>query len=164
MKLKFFTAGGTIDKVYFDAQSEYEVGPPQIAEILKEACVTLDYAIESVLCKDSLDMTDADRGLLRLRIEADPAPRIVVTHGTDTMIETAKRLAGISGKTIVLTGSMQPACFKVTDAAFNVGAAIIAAQCLPPGVYIAINGRIFDPARCRKNRERNCFEDMGGLH
>jgi L-asparaginase len=160
MSLKFFTAGGTIDKVYFDAKSEYEVGPPQIAEILGDACVTLDYAIESVLCKDSLDMTDADRELLRRRIEADPSPRIVVTHGTDTMIETAKRLTGIPDKTIVLTGSMQPARFRVTDAAFNVGAAISAAQCLPPGVYIAINGRIFDPARSRKNREQNRFEEI----
>jgi len=161
MNLKFFTAGGTIDKVYFDAKSEYEVGPPQIAEILKEAGVTLDYAIESVLCKDSLDMTDADRELLRRRIEADPSPRIVVTHGTDTMIETAKRLMGIPGKTIVLTGSMQPARFRLSDAAFNVGAAISAVQCLPPGVYIAINGRIFAPSRTRKNRQRNCFEEVG---
>ena len=160
MELKFFTAGGTIDKVYFDAKSEYEVGPPQIAEVLKEARVTLDYSIESVLCKDSLDMTDEDRGLLRQRIEAEPCPRIVVTHGTDTMIETARQLVGIAGKTIVLTGSMQPACFKVTDAAFNIGNAIGAALSLPPGVYIAMNGRIFDPQRCRKNRERGCFEDV----
>jgi len=161
MRLKFFTAGGTIDKVYFDAKSEYEVGPPRIEEVLKEANVTLDYSIESVLCKDSLDMTDSDRGLLRRRIEADPCPRIVVTHGTDTMIETARQLAGIPGKTIVLTGSMQPACFKVTDAAFNIGTAIGAALCLPPGVYLAMNGRIFDPARSRKNRDQNRFETMG---
>ena len=161
MRLKFFTAGGTIDKVYFDAKSEYEVGPPRIEEILKEANVTLDYSIESVLCKDSLDMTDADRGLLRHRIEADPCAQIVVTHGTDTMLETARQLAGIPGKTIVLTGSMQPACFKVTDAAFNIGTAIGAALCLPPGVYIAMNGRIFDPARSRKNREQNRFETVG---
>src|SRR5208282_1617174 len=106
MKIKILTAGGTIDKVYFDAKSEYEVGPPQVVEILKEAHVTLDYAIESVLSKDSLDMTVEDRRLIRERIAADPCPRIVVTHGTDTMVQTALCLQGIAGKTIVLTGSM----------------------------------------------------------
>lgn len=159
MDIKFFTAGGTIDKVYFDAKSEYEVGPPQVAEILNEAHVTLDYAIEPVLCKDSLDMTDADRQLIRQRVAADPCTRIIITHGTDTMIQTARHLQGIPEKTIVLTGSMQPARFKVTDAMFNVGAAIGAVQSLPPGVYLAMNGQIFDPARSRKNVEQRCFEE-----
>ncbi len=159
MKIKLFTTGGTIDKVYFDAKSEYEVGPPQVVEILKEAHVTLDCAIESLLSKDSLEMTEADRLLIRQRVEADPCPRIVITHGTDTMVQTALGLRGIAGKTIVLTGSMQPARFKVTDAAFNIGAAMGAVQSLPPGVYIAMNGRIFDPARTRKNMNDNCFEE-----
>jgi L-asparaginase len=159
MKIKLFTTGGTIDKVYFDAKSEYEVGPPQVVEILKEAHVTLDCAIESLLSKDSLEMTEADRLLIRQRVEADPCPRIVITHGTDTMVQTALGLRGIAGKTIVLTGSMQPARFKVTDAAFNIGAAMGAVQSLPPGVYIAMNGRIFDPARTRKNLNDNCFEE-----
>jgi L-asparaginase len=157
-EVKFFTAGGTIDKIYFDAKSEFEVGSPQVVEILKEAHVTLDHEIESVLSKDSLDMTDEDRRLIRERIAADPCPRIVVTHGTDTMVQTALALHDIPGKTIVLTGSMQPARFKVTDAAFNIGTALGAAQSLPPGVYIAMNGRIFDPARTRKNVRENCFE------
>ncbi len=160
MQIKFFAAGGTIDKVYFDAKSEYEVGPPQVVEILQDANVTLDYTIERVLSKDSLDMTDADRALLRQRVEAEPCPRIVVTHGTDTMIQTALRLVGIAGKTIVLTGSMRPARFKQTDATFNIGTAIGAVQCLPPGVYVAMNGRIFDPAKTRKNVEKNCFEEL----
>lgn len=159
MKLKIFTAGGTIDKVYFDAKSRYEVGPPQVHDILSEAGVTVDCAVEAVLSKDSLDMSDADRALLRRRIEAEPCPRIVVTHGTDTMIQTARSLAGIPGKTIVLTGSLQPARFKMTDAAFNVGAAVAAVQCLPPGVYIVMNGGIFDPARTGKNERENRFEE-----
>lgn len=160
MKLKFITTGGTIDKVYFDAKSEYQVGPPQVAELLREANVTFEHEIESVLHKDSLDLTDADRELIRQKVAADSAPRIVVTHGTDTMIQTARALQGISGKTIVLTGSMQPARFAVTDAAFNLGVAVAAAQTLPPGVYIAMNGRIFDPRRSRKNVANHCFEEI----
>ena len=148
------TAGGTINKVYFDAKSEYEVGPPQVVEILREAHVTVDYAIESVLSKDSLDMTDEDRQSLRQRVAADPCERIVITHGTDTMIQTTLSLRGIPEKTIVLTGSMQPARFKVTDAVFNIGTAIGAVQSLPPGVYLAMNGQIFDPARVRRTSKR----------
>ena len=158
MKMKFFTTGGTIDKVYFDAKSEFEVGPPQVAELLRDANVTIGFELESILRKDSLDLTDADRALICERIAADPVERIVVTHGTDTMIQTALLLRSIPGKTIVLTGSLQPARLRVTDAAFNLGAAVIAAQMLPPGVYLAMNGQIFDPARSRKNFKNHCFE------
>jgi L-asparaginase len=160
MKIKFITTGGTIDKVYFDAKSEFEVGPPQVAELLREANVTFTHEIESVLHKDSLDLTDADRELIRQKVAADSAEHIVITHGTDTMIQTAQALQSITGKTIVLTGSMQPARFAVTDAAFNLGVAVAAAQTLPPGVYIAMNGRIFDPLRSRKNRDNHCFEEI----
>lgn len=160
LKLKFITTGGTIDKIYFDAKSEYEVGPPQIVEILNEARATIGFEVESVLRKDSLDMTDDDRRLIRAKIAADACERIVVIHGTDTMIQTATMLYDIPGKTIVLTGSMQPARFKSTDAAFNVGLAAGAAQTLPPGVYIAMSGRIFNPAHCRKNAAANCFEPI----
>ena len=158
MKIKFFTTGGTIDKVYFDAKSEFEVGEPQVREVVENSNVAFEYEIESVLRKDSLDMTDEDRQLVRRRIEAEPCPLVVITHGTDTMIETAKVLCGIPNKTIVLTGSMQPARFRVTDAIFNIGSAIGAVQSLAPGVYIAMNGRVFDPNRVRKNREKNRFE------
>jgi L-asparaginase len=158
MKVKFFTTGGTIDKVYFDANSEFEVGPPQVLEVLKDANVVFEYEIESILRKDSLDLTDVDRQLICQRVARDPCRLIVVTHGTDTIVETAKALTGIPDKTIVLTGSMQPARFRVTDAVFNIGSAIGAVQCLPPGVYIAMNGQIFDPHRTRKNPQRNCFE------
>ena len=160
MKIKFLTTGGTIDKIYFDAKSEFEVGPPQVLELLRDANVTFEYEIESILQKDSLDMTDDDRQLIRRRVEADPCPLLVITHGTDTMLQTAQTLGGIAAKTIVLTGSMQPARFRVTDAVFNIGCAIGAVQSLDPGVYVAMNGQIFDPWKARKNLQRNCFENL----
>jgi len=159
MKIKFFTTGGTIDKIYFDANSEFEVGPPQVMEVIKDANVGFEFEIESILRKDSLDLTEGDRKLICQRIAADPCRLIVVTHGTDTMVETAKVLTSVPNKTIVLTGSMQPARFRATDAVFNIGSALGAVQSLPPGVYIAMNGRIFNPHRARKNRQRNCFEE-----
>jgi len=159
MKIKFFATGGTIDKVYFDAKSEFQVGPPQVSELLSDANVGFEYEIESVLRKDSLDMTDADRALIRERIAADAASHIVVTHGTDTMIQTALALRGIPGKTIVLTGSMQPALLRVTDAWFNLGTAVMAAQTMAPGVYIAMNGRVFNPETSRKNVAAHRFEE-----
>jgi L-asparaginase len=159
MKIHVLTTGGTIDKVYFDAKSEFEVGPPMIAEVLKEAHVTAEVTIEPVLAKDSLELSDADRQLIRKRVAASRADHILITHGTDTMADTAKTLVGIAGKTIVLTGSMQPARFRNTDAVFNVGFALGVVQVLPPGVYLAINGRVFDAAHVRKNREAQRFED-----
>ena len=158
--IDIFTTGGTIDKIYFDTKSDYEVGDPQIAEVLRDSNLTLDYRVTSLLRKDSLEMTDDDRQQIRDAIEASDAAGIVVTHGTDTMIETGRRLQGVAGKTIVLTGAMQPARFRSTDAIFNVASAITAAQTLPPGVYIAMNGRIFDPLSSRKNAERNLFEEI----
>ena len=159
MRLHIITTGGTIDKVYFDAQSEYEVGSPQVLEILREANVTVEHTLESVLRKDSLELTDADRQLIRRRVEAAPCDRVLITHGTDTMVETALALSSVTGKTVVLTGSLQPARFRNTDAVFNVGVAVGAVQCLPPGTYLAMNGRVFDPRRVRKNRDRHAFEE-----
>jgi len=127
--------------------------------LLKEAHVTAEVTVEPVLAKDSLELSDADRALIRERVAACESDRILITHGTDTMVETAKTLAGIAGKTIVLTGSMQPARFRNTDAVFNVGFALGVVQVLPPGVYLAINGRVFDAAHVRKNREQQRFEE-----
>ncbi len=158
MRLKIFTTGGTIDKIYFDKKSQYEVGDPQAGGVLDRANVTFEYEVESILKQDSLDMTDADRDVVRRAIEAAPEKQIVITHGTDTMIETANVLAGVGGKTIVLTGSMYPAQFRDSDAVFNLGCAVIAAQSLPPGIYIAMNGQIFDPRTSKKNVEMNRFE------
>jgi L-asparaginase len=103
-------------------------------------------------------MDDADRDLIRRTIAAQPHRHVLVTHGTDTMVETARALAGVAGKTIVLTGALNPARFQGSDAVFNIGCAVGAIQALPDGVYIAMNGRVWDPARVRKNREANRFE------
>ena len=157
--LEIFTTGGTIDKVYFDAKSTFEVGEPQIEEVLLDANLSIDYQLTSLMRKDSLDLTDADRSMIHAAVEKTPSQQIVITHGTDTMINTAKNLLDISGKTIVLTGAMQPARFRFTDAVFNIASAMMAAQILPAGVYIAMNGRIFDPLTTRKNVALNRFED-----
>ena len=159
MKIKIYTTGGTIDKVYFDQKSEYQVGDPQANGVLERANVDLDYEVESIFRKDSLDFTDEDRELIRKKVESTPLERVVITHGTDTMIDTAKVLKSILGKTIVLTGSMYPAQFRDSDAVFNIGCAVTAVQILVPGVYIVMNGRIFKPHRARKNIELNKFEE-----
>jgi len=158
-KLRIFTTGGTIDKIYFDAKSEYEVGEPQIGEILREMGVTFPFEMTSLMRKDSLDLTDADREAIRKAVAGDAATRVLITHGTDTMTETATALQGIAGKTIVLTGSLNPARFRGSDAIFNIGGAVAAAQTLPPGVYIFMSGRVFDARKVRKNRDKNRFEE-----
>ncbi len=159
LKLRFITVGGTIDKTYFDQLSEYQVGAPGVERILSELPVSFQYVIESLLRKDSLDMTSDDRNLVREAVELSPERIIVITHGTDTMIETAKRLSGIPGKKIVLTGAMQPADFRNSDAIFNVGMAIGVALSQPSdGIWITMSGQIFDPLRVIKNRERGIFE------
>jgi L-asparaginase len=159
MKIKILTTGGTIDKIYFDRKSAYEVGDPQANGVLERANVVLDYEVESILRKDSLDFTDEDRALIRQKVASTQSERLVITHGTDTMIETAKVLEGIPGKTIVMTGSMYPAQFRDSDAVFNIGCAVTGAQILGPGVYIAMNGRIYNPRDVRKNVELNRFEE-----
>ena len=146
MKIKIYTTGGTIDKVYFDQKSDYQVGDPQANGVLVRANVVLDYEIESIIRKDSLDFTDGDRELIRKKVESTPSERVIVTHGTDTMIDTAKVLKNISGKTIVLTGSMYPAQFRDSDAVFNIGCAVTAVQILGPGVYIVMSGYAESPS------------------
>lgn len=157
-KIKIFTTGGSIDKNYDLSASDFLVGPPQIANILREANVIVSYKIEEFIRKDSLEITDAEREQLRQLIIADSANRIIVTHGTDTMHLTGQVLSTISGKVIVLTAAMQPAGFKDTDAHFNVGCAFIAAQILTDGTYLVMNGQIFDPFRVKKNTELHSFE------
>ena len=154
------TTGGTIDKVYFDAKSEYEVGDPQIGEVLRLAHVSLPHKVVPLMRKDSLELTDQDRDLIRRSIEEADCRMVLVTHGTDTMAQTGTCLKGIPGKTIVLTGALLPARFRDNDAIFNIGFALAAVQSLPPGVYLAMNGCIHDPARVRKDRELNCFVEI----
>lgn len=159
MRLKIFTTGGTIDKIYFDANSEFRVGDPQVVELLGESQVAFEYEVESLVRKDSLDLTFEDRQLIYDRITQDHADRFLITHGTDTMVETGRLLTGIEDKTIVLTGSLQPMRFRGSDGLFNLAYAVAAAQLLNAGVYIAMHGRIFDPATTRKNPSRQRFED-----
>ncbi|MGD0820551.1 MAG: asparaginase domain-containing protein [Desulfomonilia bacterium] len=159
IKIMFFAVGGTIDKVYFDRLSAYKVGDPGVSEILSEANVSFAYEFESILRKDSLYMTEKDRQAVYDRVATEENRYIVITHGTDTMVKTAKRLKGIHGKVIVLTGAMQPARFKSSDAEFNIGAAAAAVQLLPEGVYIVMNGLVLDPDKVKKNRRLNRFEE-----
>ena len=156
--VRILTTGGTIDKEYFDARSAYQIGEPQIVDVLRNVNALTPYEIEILFRKDSLDMTDEDRQLVRARVEEATEDRILITHGTDTMTETGLALAGIPGKTIVLVGSLSPARFKQTDAEFNIGFALAAVQTLPEGIYIAMNGLVFDATRVRKNRPENRFE------
>src|SRR5882757_3178979 len=134
MRIRVIATGGTIDKVYFDAASSYDVGDPQVGPLFKEANVTFEYVVESVLQKDSLQMTDDDRALIRQRVAASPENLILITHGTDTMTATAAQLEGLKDKVIVFTGSMQPARFRNSDAVFNLGCAVGALQSLAPGI------------------------------
>lgn len=160
MKIKIFTTGGTIDKVYFDAQSSFQVGEPQIVEILRGANVTSDYEVEKLLRKDSLELTDQDCTMIADRVRHDPCRRILITHGTDTMVATARALYPAEGKVVVFVGSLTPARFKRSDAEFNIGFALAAVQTLPEGIYITMNGRIFRPDEVRKNRDKNRFEPV----
>jgi len=160
MQIKIFATGGTIDKVYFDKNSSFEVGEPQAEVILNEPNVDLEFSVESILKKDSIDFTEQDRAMIRSKVAADPATRIIITHGTDTMVNTAQLLYDIVDKTIVFTGSMLPARLKDSDAIFNIGCATMAVQTLPPGVYIVINGRVFDPRITKKNLQLKRFETV----
>ena len=157
MKIKIFCVGGTIDKLYFDAKSKYEVGAPSIGKILRQHDVGLNYSVTSLMAKDSLEIDDDDRAQIRAAVAATPEKHIVITHGTDTMVATATVLADIEGKTIVLTGALAPAIFKDSDAIFNVGCAMAAAQTCDPGVYITMNGRVFTYDQVRKDVENNRF-------
>jgi L-asparaginase len=160
MFIRFITTGGTIDKIYFDDLSQFEVGDSQIQHILAEGLTNFDYQIVPLLQKDSLDITAEDRQKLRDFIAADEACLFVVTHGTDTMPETAEALRGLEGKTIVLTGALSPARFRSTDAIFNVGMAVATVQVAAPGVYIAMSGQVFEAGTVRKDRAANRFEKL----
>ncbi|MCM8543306.1 MAG: asparaginase domain-containing protein [Lentisphaeraceae bacterium] len=151
-KMKIFTVGGTIDKIYFDAQSEYEVGSPTIEKMLERFNVYFDYSITSLFQKDSLEMTDEDRSKIFKAVSECSEENILITHGTDTMDQTARALSDIKGKTIVLTGSLLPANFRESDAEFNIGCALGGMWSADPGVYIAMNGFIFSWRDVYKDR------------
>lgn len=158
--LEILTTGGTIDKVYFDKKSNYEVGDPFVEELLHKMNVNISFKVKSLMRIDSLDMTDIHREEILNYVKNSNANIFLITHGTDSIVETAIYLKKISDKTIVLTGSLKPAIFIDNDAIFNVGSALTSAQILKNGVYIVINGQVFNPDNVRKNLEKNIFETI----
>lgn len=160
--ISIIATGGTIDKIYFDANSAYEVGPPNAIAVLNQFNLQVPYTVTSLMRKDSLDFTDEDRELIAETVAADPCRMIIITHGTDTMPETALHIiahGGAKDKTVVLTGALLPAMFSATDAIFNLGCALGAVQKADPGVYIAMNGKIFVGEKVVKNRKLGRFEE-----
>ena len=157
-----FVTGGTFDKTYDEIRGQLAFGETHLPEMLRLGRSRVEVSIRTLVMIDSLDMTDADRAaIVRACAECDQA-RIVVTHGTDTMVETAAAIArGVTGKTIVLTGAMIPYAFGSSDGLFNLGSALSFAQVLAPGVYIAMNGQHFAWDEVRKNRETGVFEVAG---
>ncbi|GLV21561.1 asparaginase [Sphingobium sp. TomMM35A] len=151
------TTGGTIDKIYFDALSDYKVGESVVAKLLQIGGVKRPFRIEEVTRKDSLELDDADRAQIRERILSAPESHIVITHGTDTMTDTARTLEGIAGKTIVLVGALAPARFGESDASFNLGMAFATAQIAGPGVYISMSGSVFRADQVVKDRAKGAF-------
>ena len=155
------TTGGTIDKAYFDALSEYQIVESGIPAVLEQARVALPVRLMELMRKDSLELTDADRALIAAAVREAPETRVVITHGTDTMTDTAKALSDIAGKTIVLTGALSPARFAETDAPFNLGMAFATAQVAAAGVWIAMSGQVFDGLNVRKDRAAGKFVALG---
>ncbi|GGB99588.1 asparaginase [Novosphingobium endophyticum] len=154
------TTGGTIDKQYFDALSEYQITESVIEKLLATARVTHPFRVIELMRKDSLELTDDDRALIAATVANAPERRVVITHGTDTMAETAKTLAHIPGKTVVFAGALAPARFAESDAAFNLGMAFACCQTAAPGVWITMNGSVFDGLKVRKDREAGTFVEI----
>ncbi len=157
--IKLLVTGGTLDKTYNLHNGELHFIDSHVPEILAEGRCHAGVETETLMLKDSLEMTDADRAVIADVCNAARQQRIVITHGTDTLTDTAEYLAvRVKDKTVVLLGAMVPWTIRHSDAAFNLGAAISAVQCLPAGVHVVMNGRIFAAGRVRKNREEGVFE------
>ncbi|MFZ1221279.1 MAG: asparaginase domain-containing protein [Chthoniobacterales bacterium] len=162
MPIRILVTGGTFDKEYNERTGQLFFRDTNVAEMLNLGRSRLDVSIRTIMMVDSLEMTDADRALIVQNCLQSEEARIVITHGTDTMTETAAAVARtLSGKTVVLTGAMIPYAFGSSDGLFNLGSALSFVQVLPPGVYIAMNGKCFQWDRVRKNRERGEFEEIG---
>ena len=162
MQIRILVTGGTFDKKYDELTGKLFFRDTHVEEMLRLGRARLDLSIETAMMVDSLDMDEAGRAAIVARCRGAAEHAIVVTHGTDTMVETARALAAaaLSGKTIVLTGAMVPYAFGSSDGLFNLGSALSFAQVLPPGVYVAMNGRHFSWDAVRKNRETGTFEPM----
>jgi L-asparaginase len=159
--IRLLVTGGTFDKEYDEITARLVFKDSHVADMLKLGRCRLDVTTSTVMMIDSLDMIDADREVIARCCRDYPESQIVITHGTDTMVETAAFLAQrVTGKTIVLTGAMVPFAFGSSDGMFNLGSALSFAQVLPPGVYIAMNGRFFRWDHVRKNRDTGVFEEQ----
>ena len=164
MGIRILITGGTFDKEYDEISARLVFKESHLPEMLRLGRCRLDLHIRTIMMIDSLDMTDADRQAIVQNCRKCEETRIVITHGTDTMVETAAALAaadGVEGKTVVLTGAMIPYAFGSSDGMFNLGSALSFVQVLPPGVYVAMNGRYFRWDEVRKNRETGVFEAVG---
>jgi L-asparaginase len=159
-RIRIFITGGTFDKEYDEIHGRLFFKDSHLPEMLRLGRCNLPLEIRTLMMIDSLQMTAADRGIIADQCLAASESRIVITHGTDTMVESARLLdSRIDGKTVVLTGAMVPYKFGSSDGMFNLGSALAFVQALPPGVYVAMNGRCFHAANVRKNRETGVFED-----
>ena len=159
MSIRILVTGGTFDKEYNELNGSLYFKDTHLPEMLRLGRSRVDVSVRTLMMIDSLEMTDADRALIVEQCRQATESRLIITHGTDTMVETAAALArGVSGKTIVLTGAMIPYAFGSSDGLFNLGSALSLVQVLPPGIYIAMNGRHFQWDRVRKNRETGVFE------
>jgi L-asparaginase len=162
LTIRVFVTGGTFDKTYDEIHGRLAFGESHLNEMLRLGRSRVPVAVRTLMMVDSLEMSDADRELIVRNCAQCPEPKIVVTHGTDTMVQTAAALArGVSGKTIVLTGAMIPYAFGSSDGLFNLGSALSFVQVLAPGVYIAMNGQAFRWDRVRKNVTTGVFEAVG---
>ena len=161
MAIRILVTGGTFDKEYNEHTGQLFFKDTHIAEMLRLGRSRVQTTIRTVMMIDSLEMTEADRDLIVQNCLQSDENRIVITHGTDTMTETAAAIAqAVSGKTVVLTGAMIPYAFGSSDGLFNLGSALSFVQVLPPGVYISMTGKCFPWDRVRKNRERGEFEEI----
>ena len=159
--IRIFVTGGTFDKTYDEIHGALSFTDTHLPEMLRLGRSRVDVTVSTLMMVDSLDLNDADRALIVRSCVECPESRIVITHGTDTMVETARTLAaGVQGKTVVLTGAMIPYAFGSSDGLFNLGSALSFAQVLPSGVYIAMNGQPFVWDKVRKNRETGVFESI----
>lgn len=161
MAVRIFITGGTFDKEYNEITGQLFFKDTHMLELLEKGRCKVQVEIRTLMMVDSLEMTDGDRSLIAHQCQSCEETQIVVTHGTDTMSETAKVLADrVKNKTIVLTGAMIPIKFGSSDGLFNLGSALAFAQSLPPGVYVAMNGRYFSWDNVRKNKETGVFEEI----
>ena len=161
MKLKFLIAGGTICKQYNELTGKLEFQKSFVPEMLLRGRCQLEYNTEVLMLKDSLDMTSSDREVILAACQTSETSRIIISHGTDSMVETASLLGRkLTDKTVILVGAMIPYSIRNSDALFNLGCAVTAAQLLPNGVYVAMNGEVFPWDNVQKNRDQGVFQQQ----